>query len=293
VAAGTADLIDAVIFRGSRVRAESVAWHYDNVPEVGRFREPAGQLEFERSKQIISRYLQTTPMKIVDIGAGVGSYSFWLAQMGHSVTAIEPSEKQLQIMVERNNQESRKLVRISNGYASKIELPDATFDIGLCMGPMYHLCTSQERSDALKEIKRVLKPEGLLVCAYISRFASLMDGYFRDFVEDSNFVGLVKVDLQTGVHDPGENMKYFTKAYLHSVKEIEPELSAAGFEMEHLFAVESFFWCLPSLGRYLQDPDLRAQLEGFVCTIEEDETLMGSSAHLLSISRARQLKVRP
>lgn len=265
---------------------KSVAWYYDKVPEVNRFNEPAGQLEFERSKQIISRYLQTSPMAIVDIGAGVGAYSFWLAQMGHSVTVVEPSEKQLQIIAERNKQEVRKLVRISNSYASKLELPDATFDIALCMGPMYHLCTAQERSDALKEMKRVLKPNGLLVCAYISRFASLMDGYFRGFVEDSYFVRLAKGDLQTGVHDPGENVKYFTKAYLHSVKEIGPELSAAGFGMKHLFAVESFFWCLPSLERHLQDPQLKAQLEAFVSTIEEDETLMGSSAHLLSISQA-------
>ena len=241
--------------------AERVAWYYDKVPEIDRFKLPAGQLEYERSKQIISRYLQTTPMTIVDIGAGVGSYSFWLAQMGHLVTATEPSEKQLQIIVERNKQESRKLVRISNSYASRLELPDATFDIALCMGPMYHLCTSQERSDALKEVKRVLKPKGLLVCAYISRFSSLMDGYFRNFVEDSDFVRLAKVDLQTGVHDPGENIKYFTKAYLHSVKEIEPELSAAGFGMKHLLAVESFFWCLPSLERHLQDPQLSAQLD--------------------------------
>jgi len=66
----------------------------------------------------------------------------------------------------------------------KIEVGDATelkeekdqYDIALLLGPLYHLTHRDLRLKALMEAKRVLKPNGVLICAVISRYASLFDG---------------------------------------------------------------------------------------------------------------------
>lgn len=263
---------------------DRVGQYYDRVPEKGRFDEPMGRLEFERSKQIIARHLSKNPMQIIDVGAGVGAYSFWLSRMGHRVPAVEPSEHQCALIRQQDDQEHAKLSKVSKGNAVRLEFPDGSFDLGLCMGPLYHLRSSAERQQALWELRRVLKPNGLLITAYISRFASLMDGYFRGFVEDPLFAALVEMDLREGTHDPPGNDKYFTDTYFQTPGEIQPELVVAGFEMKHLHAVESVFWCLPTLNRFLQDPVQSVQLMGFISSVESDMSLMGSSAHFLAIS---------
>jgi ubiquinone/menaquinone biosynthesis C-methylase UbiE len=264
--------------------ANTVREYFDRVPETGRFDGPMGKLEFQRSKQIIARFLPKTPMTILDVGAGVGAYAFWLSRMGHGVSAVEPAKRQYRLIVQQNEQESAKLRAVSNGHASSLEFADGSFDLGLCMGPLYHLHSGLERRKALEEMRRVLKPAGLLVTAYISRFSSLMDGYFRGFVEDPVFAELVEVDLREGTHDPPAHDKCFTEAYFHAVSEIEPELQSAGLRMKHLFAVESVFWCLPTLDHFLEDPTRNARLMSYISSIESDLTLMGSSAHMLAVS---------
>jgi ubiquinone/menaquinone biosynthesis C-methylase UbiE len=267
---------------------DTVRGYYDRVPETGRFENAMGRLEFERSKHIIARFLPSSPGQIADVGAGVGAYSFWLSRMGHRVSAVEPSPRQLRLLQERNEKEENKLARIVGSDASRLDLPDASFDAVLCMGPLYHLTSPELRRTVLKEAQRILRPGAFLVTAYISRFASLMDGYFRGFIEDAEFAHLVEADLREGAHHPPAHDRYFTEAYFHTVSEIGPELASAGLRMTHLLAVESVFWQLPSLDRFLQDPLHSERLFRFIEAVESDVTLMGASAHFLAISRASE-----
>ena len=51
---------------------------------------PSGPLEFERTKEIISRYLWPPPLTIIDVGGGPGLYSAWLADRGDDVHLVDP-----------------------------------------------------------------------------------------------------------------------------------------------------------------------------------------------------------
>ena len=47
------------------------------------------------------------------------------------------------------------------------KLQDNTYDLTLLFGPMYHLMTAEEKIKALSEAKRVTKPNGYVLVAYI------------------------------------------------------------------------------------------------------------------------------
>jgi 2-polyprenyl-3-methyl-5-hydroxy-6-metoxy-1,4-benzoquinol methylase len=60
--------------------------HYVDAYEQNRLQSGAGLLEFARTVEILQRHLPP-PARIADVGAGPGTYSIWLAQLGHRVVA--------------------------------------------------------------------------------------------------------------------------------------------------------------------------------------------------------------
>ena len=57
----------------------SIEQYYAEYPEHERLRSARGQLEFERTKRIVQRFLPSSPAIVADVGGGTGPYSFWLA----------------------------------------------------------------------------------------------------------------------------------------------------------------------------------------------------------------------
>jgi hypothetical protein len=153
------------------------------------------------------------------------------------------------------------------------------------MGPLYHLPEREDRIRALREAFRVLRPGGTVVAALISRFASLLDGYFSGLIEDPEFVRILERDLASGRHEnPTEHPFYFTSAYLHHPAEIASELAEAGFAGVELCAVEGPFWCLKDFDAHWSDAERRERMLGYLRRVERDHSLMGVSAHLLAVS---------
>ena len=59
--------------------------YYERGEELGRLDEPRGQLEFERTKEIVRRHLSPPPAVVADVGGGPGRYALWLAELGYQV----------------------------------------------------------------------------------------------------------------------------------------------------------------------------------------------------------------
>lgn len=57
-----------------------------------------------------------------------------------------------------------------------------SFDLVLLFGPMYHLKGEGEKLQALLEAKRVLKPNGVLLVAYIMNEFSVLTYAFKDAI---------------------------------------------------------------------------------------------------------------
>lgn len=52
----------------------SIKEYYDEFPEDDRLKSARGQLEFERTKRIVQRFLPVPPATVADIGGGTGPY---------------------------------------------------------------------------------------------------------------------------------------------------------------------------------------------------------------------------
>lgn len=177
--------------------------------------------------------------------------------------------------------------RAERGDARALRFDSASQDAVLLLGPLYHLTERGDRVGALREARRVLRPGGVLLAAAISRFASLLDGYFRGFIEDPTFRSIVEQDLATGRHEnPTAEPYYFTTGHFHHPDELTAEVEEAGFGDVEQFGVEGPFWCLPRFDEHWSDETKRERMLGFVRSIERDRSLLGASAHMLVAARS-------
>jgi len=100
-------------------------------------------------------------------------------------------------------------------YDLKIRLQTSS----CCWGLYITWSKKQDRTKSLSEAFQALKPDGLLFAASISRFASALDGLFRNFIQDTEFFKIVRRDLKLGQHrNPTNRSEYFTTAFLPSAE---------------------------------------------------------------------------
>jgi len=267
--------------------SEKIKSHYEENNEQERLSVGTGQLEFERTKELIGRHLPDKPATILDIGGAAGAYSLWLAREGHDVHLVDP----VPFLVEQARQASAAQKRapiksINVGDARKLDFPDGSADMVLLMGPMYHLVERGDRLTALKEANRVLKKNGWLIAAAISKFASTLDGFVREYMDDPKFVEIAERDLIDGQHrNPFDNLAYFTTAFFHHPSELKKEIEEEGFAYQNTFAVEGFGWMLQNFENHWNNPRRRERMLKFIRTTETEPTMIGMSAHLLAVAR--------
>jgi ubiquinone/menaquinone biosynthesis C-methylase UbiE len=264
--------------------------YYEMFDEKNRLFIGSGPLELARTQEILERHLPQPPAVIVDVGGGSGVYSCWLSKKGYQVHFLDPVKRHvLQAKKASRAQPDHPLASIAVGDACKIDHPAASVDAVLLLGPLYHLTERQDRIAALKEASRVSRNGGVIVAAFISRFASLIDGLFQGFLDDPVFESIVERDLRDGQHrNPTKNPNYFTCAFFHHPRDITAEITESGLILEKLLPVESLGALLPRFEADWQDTRRRDRLLRFLRQIEDEPSLLGISAHLLVIARKQE-----
>lgn len=98
-------------------------------------------------------------LKVLDIGAGLGRHSVFLAKKGCFVTSIDPSESCLNHLSSITKNDNLNIDIINGDLKYLANFNNAQFDIIICFNVLYH-----ERFgamvDALKEIDRILTANG-------------------------------------------------------------------------------------------------------------------------------------
>lgn len=106
--------------------------------------------------------------KVLDCCAGGGTYSFYLAERGYSVTAADLSPKNIDLI--KSDRQSKSLDAVLRLNVLDMScFADRSFDVVLCMGAFYHLKSAEERKQCVAECLRILKDGGILALAYINR----------------------------------------------------------------------------------------------------------------------------
>jgi len=150
--------------------SERINTYYENYDEDNRlFKDKAHLAEYLTTIRYFDR-LFLPKSKVLDACAGTGSYSFYLADKGHDVTACDLVEHNVNII--KSKPTANKLNEISTCNVLNLSKFDTNiFDVVLCMGAMYHLGTDTEKMQAIRECTRVCKSGGYVVLSYLNYFA--------------------------------------------------------------------------------------------------------------------------
>src|SRR5438552_18808314 len=73
-------------------KLDAVVNFYASGYEDIRLTEGTSQLESERTRELLMRFLPSAPAVVLDVGGGAGAYACWLAKHGYEVhmTDISP-----------------------------------------------------------------------------------------------------------------------------------------------------------------------------------------------------------
>ncbi|MBX7066749.1 MAG: class I SAM-dependent methyltransferase [Parachlamydiales bacterium] len=234
------------------------------------------QLERERTLHILKKRLPIPPTTILDIGGAAGAYAFPLSKQGYHVHLLDP----VALHIEQAKSNPHKLSSIVQGDARSLPFASNMADAVLLLGPLYHLTEHSDRIQALREAYRVLKPNGVLFAAGISRFASLMDYVNKGVILSK--IPNVENDLSTGIHKKSDGG--FVFGYFHRPEDLKAEVQAAGFSSTTLHAIEGPVWAAKLLDPLYQEPDFSKYLS-LLDSIETEESMIGASAHIMAIAR--------
>ncbi|CAD2080458.1 putative methyltransferase YcgJ [Jeotgalicoccus aerolatus] len=110
-------------------------------------------------EELTKRNIELSGSKVADIGAGPGFVSKVLSEHGAIVDAVEPSEEFIKIGKKYVGDDDR--ISFTKGTAEHTGLNDDTYDIVIVMRAWHWF----ESDKASKEMRRILKPDGLLIVA--------------------------------------------------------------------------------------------------------------------------------
>lgn len=263
-----------------------IAAFYARGLERDRLAAGPGALELARTQLILGRYLPPTPAIIVDVGGGPGRYAVWLTERGYDVHLVDPVPLHIEQAKLAADDAGVTIASAEVGDARALPWPDASADVVLVMGPLYHLPERDDRLRALSEARRVCRAGGVVISAAISRFASTLDGVRNGYLVDPAFAAAAASDLRDGKHrNPTGDPAYFTTAYFHRPEELATELAMAGLRHATTLAVEGPAWLLADLDAQLADDRRRPGLFAALAALEAEPALLGVSAHLLAVAR--------
>lgn len=261
----------------------SVRDYYERGDEADRLTggAPAGPLELERTKELLLRHLPERPSRILDVGGGPGVYAKWLSEMGHEVHLVDPFELHVEQALA-----AAPTITAEIGDARRLAEADASADVVLLLGPLYHLTDGSDRLQALREARRVLRPGGWLFAVAISRFAALLDLVVKyDRFHEPDVRRVVSDAVADGTFRGADADLGFTTAYCHLPRELAAEVEEAGFLGRQLYGVEGIAYLPPGIRDQWQDRARREALMDAARLTESDPEIVAASSHLLAVAR--------
>jgi len=239
--------------------------------------------EFAVTLRALKEFLPSAPAKMIDIGGGPGRYALTLAELGYEVTLVDLSEGNLTFARQKSAEANIRLAGIHQANAMDLSaFPTQSFDAALMLGPLYHLLLQEERHLALQEAWRLLKPDGLVLAAFISRF-----GAFRDAASKGASWVLDRPDTTEKILTTGIDINEaqgFTDAYFAHPDEVIPLGEAAGFETVLRMGCEGVVSGHEAYVNSLEGEDFERWAD-LNYRISKDPAAIGASDHILYIGR--------
>lgn len=124
----------------------------------------------------------------------------------------------------RGQERDRDLTAVGNG-----------FDAVLMLGPLYHLTSRDDRVTALCEVRRVLRPGGIVVAKALSRFYPVFEALAGGMpISPEGLDGTARFLADGQYRNPGGDPARFTTSYFHRPDDLASEVRDAGLDLRQL-----------------------------------------------------------
>ena len=225
--------------------------YYNKFNEEKRLNSRHGQIEYRITMKYIHDYLDVRMQELKEL-------------VKHN----------LGILKQKNSN-----VHAMQGNALHLKkLEDNTYDLTLLFGPMYHLMTKEEKIQALSEAKRVTKPGGIILVAYVmNEYAVVVYGIQENHLEESVKNGTLDASYHTV---PAEDSLYA----FERIEDIDGYNEAVGLKREKILSPDGpANYIRPFVNQLSEESyELFVAYQLKVC---ERPDLIGAGAHTVDILR--------
>ncbi|QEY59703.1 methyltransferase domain-containing protein [Pseudomonas sp. C27(2019)] len=114
----------------------------------------------------ITEVVPQRPLRVLDIGAGLGHMALWLAQQGHQVTLVEPALAMLEAAQQRFRDAQCQATFIHADWQSFTEQHQQPYDLVLCHAVLEWLA---QPSAILTALHRLTATDGWLSLAFYNK----------------------------------------------------------------------------------------------------------------------------
>ena len=265
----------------------SVIEFYEQYDEDSRLKmDNARKIEFIITTDILNQHIKPH-YRILELGAGTGTYSFYYAERGNHVTATDLVPKHVKIikqkLIEKDN-EIKLAVKIANAIDLSL-FKTESFDAVICLGPMYHLTDEADRIRCIQEALRVLKPGGILAIAYINKhyiihgvMVNLKQYFTHTFIDEV---------LSSGVTKEGEKECFLTVGFFTSPTEIESFIKNYNVEIIDHVATDGICALLRNQINELNGEQYEEWMNYMLSSCRE-KSMLGISNHGLLLCRKNE-----
>ena len=248
------------------------------------------RLEWEATVEYLEGHLPETG-HVLDAGGGAGRYAVWLAERGHDVTLLDLSAGQAAFA--RGKARERGVadrVTVGRGDVRSLPAPDGRFDATLCLGgPLSHVLDGDDRTRAVRELRRVTTPDAPVFVSVMGLVASVtrMMRYAGRVPEAEDDTELLADLARTGDYDEELLDRYgrdptVQQMHLFRADEFEDLLESGGLVVETLAALEGPFSQRRDHLDELDD-EHRAVIRETLDVLREDRSVVDHSAHMLAV----------
>jgi SAM-dependent methyltransferase len=235
------------------VFSEVYAGHYD-----GLYSSKNYQSECDLIEEAIKRYATSKPLTLLDVGCGTGGHAIEMSQRGYAVTGFDLSQPMLDLAAEKSSvQLTTNCPRWLCADVRNFEVDDQ-FDLAIMMFAVVgYLTTNSDVLAGLRNIRRHLKPNALMICDFWSGPSVLavrpVDRIREVQTQDGKVIRAASTTLDIAKHTADVKFKLWAVEKSQLVKEscethhlryffpmeFELFLSNAGFELKSLSAFPS------------------------------------------------------